>query len=78
MLTTSKLIELGNLISDEMSKFNINKTSLYITSNKEMFKKLDEDLFYRISDDKEKEYVPSENEINLSFPYLNIIIKKED
>lgn len=78
MLTTSKLIELGNLISDEMSKFNINKTSLYITSNKEMFKKLDEDLFYRINDDKEKEYVPSENEINLSFPYLNIIIKKED
>ena len=78
MLNTNKISEIGKYISEQMRLLNINDTELNIYVDKESFKKIDEDLFYRINEnDKEKEYIPSEKEIFISFPNLKFNIKEK-
>ena len=45
---------------------------------KESFRKIDEDLFYRINENnKEKKFIPSEKEIIISFPNVKLIINEK-
>lgn len=77
MLNTNKLSEIGNYISEQMRGLNIKGSELHIYVDENYFKKIDEDLFYRINEnDKEKEFIPSESEIDISFPNIIIKIKK--
>ena len=79
-LDTNTLYEIGVYLTD---KLNINKDKLKdviltLCVDESYFKKIDEDIFYRInsSNDEKKEFIPSENEIKLTFPNNTIIIKK--
>ena len=76
MLNTNKISEIGNYISEQMRELKINDSILNINVDVESFKKIDEDLFYRMNENnKEKEFIPSEKEIIISFPNVKLIIK---
>ena len=78
MLNTNKIQEIGDYISEQMRQLNINDSMLLINVDKESFKKIDEDLFYRINENnKEKEFIPSEKEIIISFPNVKLIINEK-
>ena len=78
MLNTNKIQEIGDYISEQMRQLNINDSMLLINVDKDSFKKIDEDLFYRINEnDKEKEFIPSEKEIIISFPNVKLIINEK-
>lgn len=73
---TVNIFELGQLISKKLKDDGITTPSelfVYVT-NKE-FQKIDEDLFYRNKKDESEIFVPSENEINILFDLVKIIIK---
>ena len=75
MLNTNKISEIGNYISEQMRELKINDSILNINVDVESFKKIDEDLFYRMNENnKEKEFIPSEKEIIISFPNVKLII----
>lgn len=75
-LSRDTLIDLGNTISEILSKANVKEESiLHIKVDKDSFQKIDEDLFYR-NKDKNKKFHPSENEIILKFNNLLIFIDK--
>ena len=77
VLNTNLLCEIGECLSDKL-KVDVNKlksTKLILEVDEEYFKKLDEDIFYKLNDDG-KEFIPSENEIFLTFQNIYIIIKK--
>ena len=80
-LSTEELFELGSFVSDKLIKKGIEKdATITILVDETSFRKIDEDIFFKlkkqevISDD---EFIPSESEINLSFPKLNILIKTD-
>lgn len=78
MLNTIKISEIGNYISEQMREININDSILNINVDTESFKKIDEDLFYRMNENnKEKEFIPSEKEIIISFPNVKLIINEK-
>ena len=78
MLNTNKIQEIGDSISEQMRQLNINDSMLNINVDTESFKKIDEDLFYRmIENNKEKEFIPSEKEIIISFPNVKLIINEK-
>lgn len=78
MLNTNKISEIGNYISEQMKELNINDSILNINVDVESFKKIDEDLFYRMNENnKEKEFIPSEKEIIISFPNVKLIINEK-
>jgi hypothetical protein len=78
MLNTNKIQEIGDIISEQMRQLNINDSTLLINVDKESFRKIDEDLFYRINENnKEKEFIPSEKEIIISFPNVKLIINEK-
>ena len=78
MLNTNKIQEIGDYISEQMRQLNINDSMLLINVDKESFKKIDEDLFYRMNENnKEKEFIPSEKEIIISFPNVKLIINEK-
>ncbi len=78
MLNTNKISEIGNYISEQMKELKINDSILNINVDVESFKKIDEDLFYRMNENnKEKEFIPSEKEIIISFPNVKLIINEK-
>ena len=78
MLNTNKIQEIGDIVSNQMKQLNINDSILLINVDKESFRKIDEDLFYRINENnKEKEFIPSEKEIIISFPNVKLIINEK-
>lgn len=78
MLNTNKISEIGNYISEQMRELKINDSTLNINVDVESFKKIDEDLFYRMNENnKEKEFIPSEKEIIISFPNVKLIINEK-
>ena len=78
MLNTNKISEIGNYISEQMRELKINDSILHINVDTESFKKIDEDLFYRMNENnKEKEFIPSEKEIIISFPNVKLIINEK-
>lgn len=77
---SDELIELGKDIESKIVEWGLekDKQTLELVIPKEIFKKLDEDLYYRQNADKKEEYVPSDNKLMLSFDYLNINVKSEE
>lgn len=75
MLSTNKISELGNSISEHLRELKISGSTLTIKVDDESFKKIDEDLFYRIKKESD-EFTPSDSEIYISFPFLEIKIVK--
>ena len=76
MLGSENLVEIGSTIVSRLTEcgYNGNATlSLYV--DKEMLKKIDEDVYYRLHA-SEEEFKPSEQVI-LKFGKFNIIIKTE-
>lgn len=79
MLSTNKIQEIGDIVSEQMRLIDVNDAKLVIDVDSKSFKKIDEDLFYRINEgDEEKEYIPSEKEIIISFPNAKMIINEKD
>lgn len=77
VLDTKLLCEIGECLADKL-KVDVNKlksTKLILEVDDEYFKKLDEDIFYKLNEN-DKEFMPSENEIFLTFQNIDIIIKK--
>lgn len=78
MLNTNKIQEIGDYLSEQMRLLNVKDSHFIINVDSESFKKIDEDLFYRINEnDKEKQYIPSEEEIIISFPNVKLIINEK-
>ena len=74
---TLSIYELGQLISSKLSDDGITrKSELIVHVDKEQFKKIDEDLFYRNKESEDSEFTPSEGEIIVNFENVKIIIKE--
>lgn len=72
---TLNIAELGNLLSEELNKYGIKeKAELRIFLDKDEFKKVDEDLFYRNRKDETEEYVPSDGETIINFDMVKMMI----
>ena len=72
------IVELGNMISGNLKENGITqKAELIIYLNKEEFKKVDEDLFYRTKRGDKSDFVPSEGEIDINFEGVKLIIKEK-
>lgn len=72
---TLSIAELGNLLSEELNKYGIKeKAELKIFLDKDEFKKVDEDLFYRNRKDETEEYVPSDGETIINFDMVKMMI----
>ena len=70
---TRNIAELGQMINDKLREDGIKqKAELIINVNKDEFRKIDEDLFYR-NNEKKEEFIPSEDEIIVN---VKIIIKE--
>jgi hypothetical protein len=63
----------GNLKENGVTQ----KAELIIYLNKEEFKKVDEDLFYRTKRGDKSDFVPSEGEIDINFEGVKLIIKEK-
>ena len=75
---TVSIFELGQLISAKLKDDGITQQSeLYIYVDKEQFKKVDEDLFYRNKKSDNQEFIPSEGEIDINFEGVKVIIKEK-
>ena len=82
VINAEKIFKIGEEVSDVLKENKVlNRTLLTIYGDEEWFKKIDEDIFYKLKNrgviDKEKEFIPSEDEILLEFENLNFEIKKE-
>lgn len=76
---TMSIFELGQLISARLKEDGITRQSeLYVYVDKEQFKKVDEDLFYRNKKDDSQKFVPSEGEIIINFEGVKIIVKEKE
>lgn len=77
-LTTNEIFKIGMDLSNNLALNKIiNDNKLFLKVDKESFKKIDEDLYYRNYPDG-KDFEPSFSEINVKFPYLDIIICKDE
>ena len=75
-LSASQLMELGNSISDKLvNQGAILHNKLVISMDEKSFKKIDEDLYYR-NNGKAELFVPSDSNITVTFPYVDVIIQK--
>ena len=73
-LTTNEILKLGSSISDTLIELRaIKNNELKIVVDDESFLKIDEDLFYRNPNNVNESFIPSEEEINITFP--NVVIK---
>ena len=77
-LNTEKISTLGKYISEELHKCHIKNSEIIVYVTKEDLIKIDEDLFYRLNKENkdDKEFIPSNDEITISFKNLKFIIKK--
>jgi hypothetical protein len=75
-LNTNKIGEIGNYLSEQFKNCGINKSEIIVYVNKYDFSKIDEDLFYRLNNDKNN-FLPSNDEITISFHNLKFIIKEK-
>lgn len=77
-LGTANIMELGNLISDKLHEYGVIGETynpiLSLILDKDKFSKVDEDLYYRMHSEDDKEFIPSENEIIIDFENVKMII----
>lgn len=76
---TMSIFELGNMVSSKLKEDGVvHQSKLYIYLDKEEFKKVDEDLFYRNRKDEKDEFIPSEGEIDINFNGVKIVIIEKE
>ncbi|MBR6516957.1 MAG: hypothetical protein IKT40_09005 [Bacilli bacterium] len=75
-LGTNEILEIGEVLFEKMQKLKINSSELVINVDKESFKKIDEDLYYRQNPNGD-DFKESEKEINIAYKSINIKIKKQ-
>lgn len=74
---TASIMEIGDELSNKLAANGVkNQAKLEIYLDEEEFKRVDEDLFYRMRKDTEKEFEPSESEIIVNFDKVKIEIMK--
>ena len=74
---TANIYELCEEISKRLNKDGITyDVTLTIPLDKDKFKKVDEDLFYRMREDEDEKFVPSEGEINVRVDNVILVIKE--
>lgn len=77
-LTTNEIFKIGMELSDNLIANKLfKKNKLLLQVDDESFKKIDEDLYYRNNPDG-KDFEPSFSEIDVKFPYLDIVIYKDN
>ena len=76
-LTSYNIADLGSTLSDKLYELGITDSTLVINLPSKEFKKVDEDLFYRNRQSDDEEYIPSDNDIDISFNNVKIIINKK-
>lgn len=77
-LTTNEIFKMGMELSNNLALNKIiNDNKLLLKVDEESFRKIDEDLYYRNYPDG-KDFEQSFSEINVKFPYLDIIICKDE
>lgn len=76
-LTSYNIADLGSMLSDKLYELGITDSKLVINLPSKEFKKVDEDLFYRNRQSDDEEYIPSDNDIDISFNNVKIIINKK-
>ena len=75
---SNSIAELGNYVNGFLAEHGMKGPSeLRVTVGKDEFRKVDEDLFYRNREDGDKEFIPSEGEVDVSFGSLKIRIFSE-
>ncbi len=74
-LSTANIYELCEEIVKILNKDGItNDVTLTIPLDKDKFKKVDEDLFYRMRENDNDEFIPSEGKINVRVENVVLII----
>lgn len=76
-LTSYNIADFGSMLSDKLYELGITDSTLVIKLPSKEFKKVDEDLFYRNRQSDDEEYIPSDNDIDISFNNVKIIINKK-
>ena len=76
-LTSYNIADFGSTLSDKLYELGITDSTLVINLPSKEFKKVDEDLFYRNRQSDDEEYIPSDNDIDISFNNVKIIINKK-
>ncbi len=74
----ANIVELGDKLSEMLGKNGIETMSeliVYLDDNE--FIKVDEDLFYRNRKDESEKFIPSDDEIDITFDLVKIIIRKK-
>lgn len=72
---TANIYELCEEIVKRLNKDGItNDVTLTIPLDKDKFKKVDEDLFYRMRENDNDEFIPSEGKINVRVENVVLII----
>lgn len=71
------LSDIGNAVSEKLDGIKPKESTIRFVVDSYSFKKIDEDIFYRFKQDDKTEFVPSDEEIILTFPNVNICIEKE-
>lgn len=75
---TVSIFDLGHKISEELEDYGVTqKAELVVYLDKEEFKKVDEDLFYRLKKEKDEKFVPSDGEIDVNFKGVVIKVKEK-
>lgn len=73
-----EILELGKTIEKQLVQYNNKEhNELKIFVDKEDFKKIDEDIYYRQFPEG-KDFQPSDNTILINFEFLRIIISKKE
>jgi hypothetical protein len=73
--STANIYELCEELVKNLNKNGItDDVTLTIPLTKERFKKVDEDLFYRMRENENEEFIPSQGEINVRVENVLLII----
>lgn len=73
------IFELGDIIDKKLTECGVEGESVMtVTIPNDKFKKVDEDMFYRMRENEDDEFIPSDDEIIIQFSdKVKIIIKKD-
>ena len=73
----ANIYEFGETMSDTFRKMGVESgIKVEIPLDKDKFRKVDEDLFYRTRTDEKTDFIPSEGEIKVKVENINITIKE--
>lgn len=73
----ANIYEFGEAMNDIFMKMGVESDiKVEIPLDKDKFRKVDEDLFYRTRTDEKLDFVPSEGEIKVKVENINITIKE--